>query len=171
MEDSSNVYKTPEAELVVNTDASIRQLADRKIRLVSALIDALIGFFISILFMIFIGPYFGYEKFGQQPSNEYLIASTVFGLVTLLLLHGYYLNTNGKTIGKKLLKIKIVSTSGEKVSLLKLIGLRYAPIYLSILVPIIGSLLPMIDVLFIFRKDRRCLHDFIAGTKVIKVHN
>ncbi|WP_315983015.1 hypothetical protein [Aliamphritea spongicola] len=29
----------------------------------------------------------------------------------------------------------------------------------------------MIDNLFIFRKDKRCVHDLIAGTKVIEVLN
>jgi uncharacterized RDD family membrane protein YckC len=168
MDDSNNVYKAPEAALLVNSESGTHQLADRKIRLVASLVDALIGILVSIPFMIFIGPFFGYEKFGQQPSNEYLIASTVFGLVALVILHGYFLHTNGQTIGKKLLKIKIVSLDGEKVSLSKLISLRYAPIYLSILVPIVGTWYPMVDALFIFRKDRRCLHDFIAGTKVIK---
>ena len=169
MENSGDVYKAPKAELLAESESSIGQLADRKIRLFAALIDAFLGTIISIPFMIFAGPYFGYEKFGQDPTYEYLIASSIFGLLILVILHGYFLHTNGQTIGKRMLDIKIVSTNGDKVSLKKLVWLRYAPIYLSLSVPIIGSWFPLVDVLFIFRKDRRCLHDFIAGTKVIKV--
>ncbi len=32
-------------------------------------------------------------------------------------------------------------------------------------------LLPLLDVLFIFRDDRRCLHDLLAGTKVVMVEH
>jgi uncharacterized RDD family membrane protein YckC len=31
-----------------------------------------------------------------------------------------------------------------------------------------GAILYLIDVLFIFRDNRRCLHDLLAGTKVIQ---
>jgi hypothetical protein len=37
------------------------------------------------------------------------------------------------------------------------------------LVPGIGALAVTVDDLFIFRTDRRCLHDLIAGTKVVAV--
>jgi hypothetical protein len=31
------------------------------------------------------------------------------------------------------------------------------------------NLVTIVDALFIFGKERRCLHDFIAGSKVIRV--
>jgi uncharacterized RDD family membrane protein YckC len=37
------------------------------------------------------------------------------------------------------------------------------------LIPVIGGFLPLVDVLFIFRHDRRCIHDLLAGTNVVKV--
>jgi hypothetical protein len=36
------------------------------------------------------------------------------------------------------------------------------------LIPLAGSLLRLADVLFIFRANRKCLHDDTAGTLVIK---
>ena len=37
------------------------------------------------------------------------------------------------------------------------------------MIPVIGSFLGLLDVLFIFRQDRRCLHDMVAGTEVISL--
>ena len=34
-------------------------------------------------------------------------------------------------------------------------------------IPYIGAFLILADVLCIFREDRRCLHDHLAGTRVI----
>ncbi len=171
MSNLTNVYETPKADLKLEDVTEDGGLALKKTRLFAALIDGTIGLALGVPFMFFIGPYLGYEQFGQQPGLTYLIAATVFGLVAFLLIHGYYLHKSGQTVGKKLLKIKIVSTDNKKVSLIKLFGLRYLPITLSSVVPIIGSFLPTIDALFIFRKDRRCVHDFIAGTKVVNVRN
>ena len=62
----------------------------------------------------------------------------------------------------------VSATDGQIISLGKVFGLRYVPIQIASVIPAIGNILPLLDVLFIFREDRRCLHDFIAGTKVVK---
>jgi hypothetical protein len=36
-------------------------------------------------------------------------------------------------------------------------------------IPGLGSVSGLVDPLFIFRADRRCIHDFVAGTKVIQL--
>jgi hypothetical protein len=35
------------------------------------------------------------------------------------------------------------------------------------MIPYVGNVIALIDVLMIFRTSRKCLHDDIAGTKVI----
>jgi hypothetical protein len=35
------------------------------------------------------------------------------------------------------------------------------------MVPCVGGLFPWIDALYIFGEERRCLHDLMAGTKVL----
>jgi uncharacterized RDD family membrane protein YckC len=35
-------------------------------------------------------------------------------------------------------------------------------------IPFIGALYALVDILFIFAEDRRCIHDHLAGTVVIK---
>jgi uncharacterized RDD family membrane protein YckC len=35
-------------------------------------------------------------------------------------------------------------------------------------IPYLGGIYGLVDALFIFRDDRRCVHDHIAGTRVVK---
>ena len=35
-------------------------------------------------------------------------------------------------------------------------------------IPVAGGIFALADLLFIFREDRRCLHDHIAGTRVVR---
>ncbi|WP_051143814.1 RDD family protein [Psychromonas hadalis] len=86
-----------------------------------------------------------------------------------LLVNGYLLHNYGQTIGKSLLDIAIVSNDGENLGLVKIIFKRWLPIILLSLIPIVGSLLVLACFLLIFRMDKKCVHDHIAGTKVISV--
>jgi len=97
-----------------------------------------------------------------------MVVSAIYGFIAFSLIHSYLLHVGGQTIGKKALGIKIVSVSHENVPVFKILGLRYLPISLVSIIPILGQILPLVDVLFIFRDDRRCVHDLIAGTCVIK---
>ena len=36
-------------------------------------------------------------------------------------------------------------------------------------IPYIGWAFTMVDICFIFRDDHRCVHDLMAGTRVVKV--
>jgi len=96
--------------------------------------------------------------------NEPMIA--VVGLMALVACQIYFLSSLGQSIGKKVMGIRIVkNTTGENGGfgtnvLVRLIAngiLGFVPLY------------SLVDVLFIFRQDRRCLHDLIAGTKVVEV--
>ena len=35
------------------------------------------------------------------------------------------------------------------------------------MIPVLGPLFSLVNVCFIFREDRRCIHDLIAGTQVV----
>jgi hypothetical protein len=36
-------------------------------------------------------------------------------------------------------------------------------------IPGVGPIFRIVDILFIFREDQRCIHDLMAGTTVIKM--
>ena len=87
-----------------------------------------------------------------------------------------WLVRRGQTLGKKIVGLRIVrrgttDNGGFTLNILKRCLLP-ALIYLAlILIPyvgvVFGALFIWADALFIFRKDRLCLHDRIAGTEVI----
>jgi len=89
------------------------------------------------------------------------------GTLTFLLLNGYLLATRGQTIGKLLLKIRIIRPSGEAVSI-KRLALRYGVGFVAAFITVVIWIYSLIDCLMIFRKSRRCLHDEIADTIVVK---
>lgn len=91
------------------------------------------------------------------------------GQIVFLTLNGYLLAKKGQTIGKKMFSIRVLSNSGDQViSFSRLYFLRYLLIDLIVRIPLVGTIFALIDSLFIFREDKRCIHDLIAGTKVVK---
>jgi uncharacterized RDD family membrane protein YckC len=163
----NNPYAPPQAPVSDSHFEGGQELAGRGTRLAAAIIDGLIlGLIIWPYVMS--TDYWTRATQGQIGTSDLLQVSLV-GLIGFLVLHGYLLHKYGQTIGKRLLGIRIVcAADGQLVSLGRIFGLRYVPIQIAGIIPVIGNILPLIDVLFIFREDRRCLHDFIAGTRVVK---
>jgi uncharacterized RDD family membrane protein YckC len=85
-----------------------------------------------------------------------------------VLLHGWLLLMRGQTIGKAILGLRIVRPDGGKPSAFQLLASRNGLFYALMVVPAIGLLVISVDCLMIFRSSRRCLHDLLAGTIVVK---
>ncbi len=97
--------------------------------------------------------------------NPFRFAGGAF-LVVLLLVQLVLLSRHGQTIGKRLLGIRIVDKdSAENGGFLVNVVKRGFLNGLLCLIP--GYFL--VDSLFIFRKNRRCLHDLIARTIVVQI--
>jgi uncharacterized RDD family membrane protein YckC len=75
---------------------------------------------------------------------------------------------NGQTIGKKWLGIKVVRKDGSRATFARIFGLRYLLNTMIGLVPIIGGLYGLVDALFIFGEAKRCCHDYLADTIVVR---
>lgn len=164
----TNPYQTPEADLSDNNELQDQQgeLAKRGSRFLAALIDGLIGMIIAIPFWLVSGAW-DFVTSGTGLPFTYSLAAGMYGFIAFTLVHFYFLNKNGQTVGKKLLNIRIISINDQLYGGSHLLFKRYLPITLASLIPIAGQFLILIDTLFIFRKDRRCIHDLIAGTKVV----
>ena len=136
-------------------------LASRWKRLGGGLIDLLLLAVITVSVML---------ATGVSPLQPVTIgqqaAGAVFGFVVFLLLNGYLLFKKGQTIGKVVVKTRIIDLSDNVPSFGKLIVLRYLIFTLAAFIPIV-NIVGLVNALFIFRKERRCLHDYMAGTRVI----
>jgi uncharacterized RDD family membrane protein YckC len=87
--------------------------------------------------------------------------------LALLIANLRLLAKEGQSYGKKWAKVRIVRNDGSKASFGRIFGLRYVVNGLIGAIPLLGSLYSLVDILFIFRQDRRCIHDLIADTKVV----
>jgi len=108
-----------------------------------------------------------YANVGQTAVNAALC-----GIPAYLILNGWLLWTRGQTAGKAAMSLMIVDhQTGNCASLWKLLFVRAL---IPVVVIAVGFfwwllwLLVLVDFCFIFRKDQRCLHDWIADTRVVK---
>ena len=72
----------------------------------------------------------------------------------------------GQTIGKKILKIRIVRKDGSPITRTRIITHRILPVWLVSSIPYANIAL-LADALCIFRAGRNTLHDDFADTKVV----
>jgi uncharacterized RDD family membrane protein YckC len=128
------------------------ELATRTQRLLAILADSVI---ISVPFFI------GALKAVPDPVRFLAVVVSLVLLVVQIVM----VTNHGQTIGKRIMGIRIVmkdtfENGGFVVNVVKR-G------FLNALLSIVPFYAPA-DVLFIFRADRRCLHDMIAGTVVVQ---
>lgn len=163
---TNNIYRSPEAELLGTQGGDI-ELASLSQRLGGALIDGGIGIAAAIAMMMVIGTW---EKTlqGIGPTLFETLFQGAFGFGFFVLVHGHLLKTSGQTVGKRIVGSKIVLIDDTPAPFFTIIFRRSLPVALASIIPYIGGLLVIIDSLLVFRADRRCAHDLIAGTKVIR---
>ncbi len=75
---------------------------------------------------------------------------------------------SGQTVGKKLMRIRIVKVDGSTLGFGDGVALREWVMRVIGIVPCVGPLISLVGILMIFGDEQRCLHDRIAGTKVVK---
>lgn len=159
----NNPYQTPESNLLepnLNED----KLASRWTRFGAVFIDGIIymAVIMPILYL------FGFWDLTQEASFVETLLINLLGFGVFSLINFFPLLKYGQTIGKRVLGIKIATMDGQVPSLVKLLIFRTLPTYIIAVIPVVGGLLYIIEVLFIYRQDKRCVHDLIAGTQVLK---
>ncbi len=160
-----NVYAPPASNLEQVVQGTV--LASRWDRLWGALIDGFIAVAVTFPVMFMTG--YWENARAQNVTISEIVALGIFGVVAFVAIHGYLLAKYGQTVGKRLVGTKIVSSCTDEILPLgKIFFIRYLPVSIASQIPVIGGFLAIIDDLFIFRKDKRCFHDLLAGTKVIK---
>ena len=136
--------------------------ATRSDRLVAAIIDGVLGVvcFIPVFILL------GFDNL-SQPTLTLSAGLLGYGILSTLVLHGYLMYQRGQTIGKSLMSIRIENLDGTQASFTTIYFKRMLCMQLLSLVPSVGQFIAgFVNPLFIFGKDKRCLHDHLAGTKV-----
>ncbi len=138
-------------------------LASRGSRLAASLIDAFAA--IVILMPALAAVFFAGASEG--PSGAAILFAVISGIafIGFAVYQLSMLIRLGQTLGKKAMNIRIVNYSdGQIPSAGRLLGMRYFVNSLLGQIPFYTFL----DVLLIFGNERRCIHDYLAGTKVVE---
>jgi len=143
------------------------ELAGRAERLAAVSIDALIAIILAVAVQAFSG---GLELLlkGHALTPQLLLYQALCGWGSFLAINSYFLHKRGQTIGKYFLGVRIVDLQGSIPALWRIILLRYLPFSIVTQFGLLGALVETLDSLLIFRKSRRCLHDIVAGTRVVR---
>jgi uncharacterized RDD family membrane protein YckC len=189
--DSVNPYLPPGSDVNAASSAPRPgvELADRGTRLIAVTIDGALAC-VPLLPMLAVGIYvatfleFRPPSAGEAPIPTLpagfessgvvlLLGATMLvgmlGILGLFIYQWVLLSRTGQTLGKKWTGIRIELLAGGPVNFVSGVLLRNWVTKLIGMVPWLGGLFQLIDVLFIFREDRRCIHDLIAGTRVVRV--
>lgn len=170
----ANPYAPPAVTELKAASGTTHELASPWIRLGAALLDGVVGFVlvgVPYFFMMFeIG---GFDPEGME-NPEFtpaaMFAAGIMGvmLLALLVVNLYLLTVRGQTLGKMWLGIRIVThPDAQPPGFVKAFLLRAFVNGIIGAVPCVGPIYSLVDVCFIFREDRRCIHDLIAGTQVV----
>lgn len=190
-------------------------------RIIAFVIDiVIVSLVVSLINLLPLDPYKdkykdAYEKYNEvvQKSTEdekndykdeiielnyevykYRTYNSMFSATALILYFGVLpLVMNGQTLGKKIMKLRVVSNNEKKLNFWKYLirivilnniwlslinvgavyvvsGVKFY--YVTYVISMLSSLIYMLNLIMVmFRKDNRGLHDMVAGTKVIEVSN
>jgi len=130
------------------------------------------GFVDSFVFAVAVAPALLISLAGAHAESIGGIVAGVFlGVlcaVTLAVIQLRMLTKEGQTIGKRAMSVRIVTFEGEEnPGFGKAVVLRGVVPGAIGAIPIVGGIFSLVDILFIFRSDKRCIHDLLAGTKVV----
>ncbi|MCB9870320.1 MAG: RDD family protein [Planctomycetes bacterium] len=162
--DEHNPYQAPETVKAPPRQRRTGELAPRGARLIASMIDfVLMTIAATPLFVI---GYLNGWVTGDDSAREGLIMTAAF-LFGYVVLNGWTLHSRAQTLGKLMLDIRIQRIDGSHPGLTRLLVHRTLLPNLISLLPFIGIVVSIVGVLMIFRRDRRCMHDFLAGTRVV----
>jgi uncharacterized RDD family membrane protein YckC len=140
------------------------ELADRTSRLLAAIIDRALYLPFFVIAVIILP--------GTRRSSDMLVPvliSMVLLPLALFVYQAWLVSTTGQTIGKKYMNIRIVKVPDlSQGGFVSNFLLRVIAMWALGAVPVVGTIIAIANPFFIFRDDRRCIHDHLAGTCVIK---
>ena len=160
----------------LNQEEQVFTLGGKVERLAAYIIDSLIAF----LSMIPLGSQFftavnDFSAGSIDSINSLTIENTnnftlgIFLIILQFIIQGYLITTRGQSIGKIVMSLRIVnSIDGTNPGFIKAFLVRFILSQIITSIPYLGVIYFFADPLFIFRSDRRCIHDLMANTIVVE---
>jgi len=151
------------------------ELATRSRRLVARAIDqAILGLVagpgvlaaVGLFASLFARSELAWHGFARGAAWTVLVVSSVATAV-LLLYQWACLALEGQTIGKRQMAVRVVLEDGRPAGFFEAVFLRSWVTACLGVAPYVGQAAITVDALLILGPGRRCLHDRVAGTKVV----
>lgn len=167
-------------------DVVVAAAAGRGSRIGAALLNAIFYFLCTIPGSLMISRklvehYPELAKGTMPPLNELDLTLLTEGVIWVwaglgagILLQAVILAARGQNLGKMAFGVRVVrAEDGQPAGFVRGALLRFLlpvtiVIVLNMFTAVIGFLFLLIDLAFMAREDGRCLHDLMAGTKVVK---
>ena len=151
------------------------ELATPGMRLAAQIVDALLvvaaGFFGALVggFVCgFLGVLLHSPGGGTGSAGT---VGTALGVISALSFYGYQcwlISGTGQSLGKRWCHVRIVLENGATPGFWKGVVVRSWALALPSAIPFFGSVVALVDSLMVFSEGHRCLHDRMAGTRVLK---
>ena len=165
--------------------------ASRSIRLVAFILDSIIlsVIFLALLFVtggleiVTVESGYADSPFLTESDDEWLyeeettyavledtsigarLMHGIYWIIIYFVVNGYLLAKRGQTVGKLICNIQIVNYNTGKVP--DMIALGFTRFFCVQIASSVFYPFGLINILFIFSDERRCLHDRMANTKVV----
>ena len=151
----TNILKPKGSEISQNTYS--HKPAGFWVRVMANVIDA---FFIAIPIALILSLVFFQDAAYWLDGNTSFAFDMTHIIVSYLVVITFWIKWKGKTVGKRVMGIKIISDNGKDLTLGRS-TVRYFGYTLSAVILFLGFLI------IPFRKDKRGLHDMISKTRVV----
>jgi uncharacterized RDD family membrane protein YckC len=143
-------------------------LASRGARLGAALLD-MVFVFAFVLPPVILADVFMVQRNPEQA--QLFVILMVVAVAGLLITQAVLLSVRGQSLGKLVVGIRIARVEdGRNPGFARVILARNVLVTLIGNIPCVGPIFSLVNILYIFGADRRCLHDYMANTIVVVGH-
>lgn len=165
-----NPYAPPSVDVSRVAEAGTRApLASLGQRLGAAMLDGLVAI-VCVTPIIFATALSETANASANTTTAILYSLGALALLSLVVYNLVRLTQHGQTIGKKWVNIRIATFEDQSnPGFVKAVLLRGFVNGIIASIPVLGPIYSIVDICMIFREDRRCIHDLLAGTQVVQV--